>query len=53
MDCSVPFGLVIKPESEMKNCHGELKEGLQEIIIENLHTYIVGNLDKINAEIDN
>ena len=53
MSCEVPFGLVIRPESDMKNCHGDLKEGLQELIIENLHTYLIANLDKINEELDN
>jgi len=52
MSCELPFGVVIKPESDIKNCHGPLKEGLQEVIIENLHAYIVGNLDKINDEIN-
>lgn len=53
MTCKIPYGLVIRPESDMKNCHGELKEGLQDIIIENLHSYLIGNLDKINEELKN
>ena len=52
MDCRIPLGEVISPESNMKNCHGILKEDLQEIIIESLHAYVVRNIDKINEEIN-
>jgi len=51
MECNVPLGTIIAPESDINNCHGLLKEGLQDLIISKLHRYIVQNLGEINAEI--
>ncbi|MFA4960093.1 MAG: hypothetical protein WC548_00325 [Candidatus Pacearchaeota archaeon] len=50
MICELPSGSVAIPEKNIKNCHGILKEGLQELFIIKLHTYIVQNLGKINLE---
>jgi hypothetical protein len=50
MTCYLPVGAVMLPEKNVKNCHGILKEELQEIIIIKLHTYIVQNLGRINLE---
>ncbi len=51
MICSLPLGVVIIPESDIGNCHGLLKEGLQDLIIEKLYTYLVQNLGRINLEV--
>lgn len=51
MLCYIPRRMVIPPESELDNCHGLLKEGLQDIIIEKLHVYIVQNIGKISEEV--
>ena len=51
MKCSLPLGLVMIPESDILNCHGILKEGLQDLIIKKLHAYLVQNLGKINLEV--
>jgi len=51
MRCSLLKGVIISPESDINNCHGLLKEGLQDLIISKMHEYIVQNLDRINAEI--
>ena len=51
MVCDLPFGVVMLPESDMVNCHGLLKEGLQDLMIERLYSYIIDNLGKINLEI--
>ena len=50
MVCSLPLGVVASPDSDTANCHGLLKEELQDLIIANLHRYIVQNLGKINIE---
>ncbi len=50
MQCKIPIGTVINPESNIGNCHGMLKEGLQDLIINKLHSYIVQNMGKINLE---
>jgi hypothetical protein len=51
MECSLPKGVIMIPESNIGNCNGELKEGLQELIIEKLYTYIVQNLGRLNLEV--
>ena len=51
MICSLPKGVVTTPESDIGNCHGLLKEGLQDLIIEKLYTYLVQNLGRINLEV--
>ncbi len=48
MTCSLPLGVVMTPESDISLCHGLLKEGLQDLIIQKMHRYIVQNLGKIN-----
>lgn len=47
MNCYVQAGSTVAPESDLSNCHGDLKEGLQETIINKLHKYIVNNLGEI------
>ena len=51
MVCSLPKGVVMQPEGELGSCHGLLKEALQDIIIERLHTYIVQNIGQISESI--
>lgn len=46
MVCDVPFGKVGFPEEDLNECHGPLKENLQELILQKLHGYIVENLAK-------
>ena len=51
MVCSLPLGVVMIPESDINRCHGLLKEGLQDLVIKRLHTYLVQNLGKLNLEV--
>ena len=48
MICSVPFGDGRAPESDLKECHGLLKEEIQEIMIKNAHSQILANIGKID-----
>ena len=50
MDCFLPRGVIMIPESDIGNCHGLLKEGLQDLVIKKLHTYLVQNLGQLNLE---
>ncbi|MBT6689807.1 hypothetical protein HN903_00590 [archaeon] len=50
MTCMLPLGAVVVPESDIGVCHGLLKEGLQDLIIRNLHSYLVENLGTLNLE---
>jgi len=50
MTCLLPLGAVVAPESDIGVCHGLLKEGLQDLVIRKLHTYLVQNLGKLNLE---
>jgi len=51
MVCEYEKGVVNYPERNLENCHGRLKEELQEIIIENLHKYMIENLKNISKEL--
>jgi hypothetical protein len=51
MTCYLPSGVVMIPESDIGKCTGLLKEGLQDLVIKKLHTYLVQNLGKLNLEI--
>lgn len=51
MSCFLPLGTVVAPESDISVCHGMLKEGLQDLIIKKLHTYLVQNLGRLNLEL--
>ena len=51
MECLIPKGIVISPESDSNMCHGELKEEMQNMIIAKLHQYIVNNLGVINEDL--
>jgi len=51
MKCGLPVGVISSPVDDISLCHGLLKEGLQDLIIKKMHTYIVQNLDRINFNI--
>lgn len=50
MVCSYPEGVVNYPEKDLDKCHGRLKEEMQRIIIENLHKYMIENLEEIGEK---
>jgi len=50
MTCSTPYGVLIQPEENIKECHGLLKEEIQEQIIKRMHAQIVENIGKISEE---
>jgi hypothetical protein len=47
MSCYMVLGSTNNPESDISDCHGELKEEMQTLIINNLHKYIADNLEQI------
>ena len=51
MICIVQKYDYIYPEKDMLRCTGNLKEELQEIVIDRLHNYILQNLEKINEKL--
>ena len=51
MTCMLPEGVVMIPESDIGKCSGLLKEGLQDLVIKKLHTYLVQNLGQLNLEV--
>mgnify|MGYP001576755363 CR=1 FL=1 len=52
MDCFLPLKSLAPPESDLSLCHGLLKEELQNLIIQKLHTYIIDNVGEIGAELE-
>jgi len=52
MVCSLPFGLVRNPQEDLANCHGDLKEQMQDLMINRLHSYILSHVGEIGVELD-
>ena len=51
MNCYIPAGVLISPEQQnLQECHGLLKEDLQDLIIKRTHLYLLKNLGEINKE---
>ncbi len=48
MVCSYNYGIAAYPEKDIAKCQGELKESLQDLVIEKLHTHILENLGQID-----
>jgi len=48
MLCSIPLGSIADPARDLKNCHGLLKEEIQDIMIQRLHSQIIENLGQIS-----
>lgn len=53
MECDYPRGTFSYPERDLTKCHGRLKEELQTLAINKLHTYIVDNLGEIKKVLAN
>jgi hypothetical protein len=53
MVCSYPIGVSTYAEKDLGKCHGVLKEELQSLIINKLHSYLIDNLGKIGEELGN
>jgi hypothetical protein len=49
MLCSYPKGMGTYPDKDLNRCHGRLKEELQTIIINKIHTYILEDIKNLNA----
>jgi len=53
MNCFIEIGNTNNPETNLKDCHGDFKEQLQELIIKNMHTQIVKNLETSSVNLTN
>ena len=53
MICSLKIGSNADPESDVLNCHGLLKEELQQLMINKLHAYIISNLGQVEGGLEN
>ncbi len=51
MTCSITLGTISRPQENLENCHGLLKENMQDLMIKRLHNYITANLGKISDEL--
>lgn len=50
MVCEIVLGVVTNPTSNLKNCHGLLKEEMQNMLLEKMHAYLTSNLEEISSE---
>jgi len=53
MTCIVRKGQTQFPEKDISKCSGELKEVLQELIIQRMHDYLIQNFGEIKDEFKN
>ena len=51
MVCTAPLGVYILPDENIKNCHGLLKEEIQDILLQRLYSQIAQNIEQIGKEI--
>jgi len=51
MICSLLYGSKRNPEIDLTKCHGELREEIQNQLIQKLHTYIVESVGEIGEEL--
>ena len=51
MNCFLPLKSTAFPEENLEKCHGVLKEEMQNLIIQKLHSYIVENVGEIGEEL--
>jgi len=52
MSCFTSIGNTLKPNTNLDNCHGLLKEEMQNILIKRMHSYILSNLGEIGKELE-
>lgn len=45
MECFLRIGNINLPEADLTLCHGRLKEDIQEIMIKNIHSQILSNIE--------
>ena len=50
MNCYLPYTVVQSPQKDLDSCHGILKEEIQSLLIQKMHSYLLENLGKINQE---
>lgn len=51
MECNLVKGYSRNPQSDLGRCHGLLKEGMQELMINKLHSYIISNIGEVSEEL--
>jgi hypothetical protein len=52
MNCALAFEYIGVPNADLSKCHGELKEGLQDLMINKMHAYILANVGKIGTDLN-
>jgi hypothetical protein len=50
MNCFLPHSVVESPQKDIERCHGPLREEIQSILIQKMHSYLLENLGRINQE---
>jgi len=51
MTCYLPLSIASSPEQDLGKCTGPLKEDLQDLIINRMHSYVLENLGEISEEL--
>jgi len=51
MTCLTSLGVISYPEEDISKCSGELKENIQDLIINRMYVYVLESMGKINEEL--
>lgn len=52
MTCTILKSEIRLPEKDLLNCEGELKEELQDLIIQRMHNYLLKNVGEVKEEFE-
>ncbi len=50
MNCFLPQSVVESPQKEIERCHGSLREEIQSLLIQKMHSYLLENIGQISQE---
>src|SRR3989344_731536 len=51
MTCLTSLGVISYPEEDISKCSGELKDNIQDLIINRMYVYVLESMGKINEEL--
>lgn len=51
MTCYIPLEAKVDPKADLEKCHGILKEEIQNLIIQKMHSYILENVGRVSEEL--
>ncbi|MBS3073991.1 hypothetical protein J4447_00880 [Candidatus Pacearchaeota archaeon] len=50
MICYLPYSIVESPQKDIERCHGSLREEIQSMLIQKMHSYLLENIGQVSRE---